>query len=253
VKRFEGRGVLVTGASRGLGRAIAVAFGREGARVGIGYRSHASDAEQTLREVREAGGSGLLLRFDVRDRAAVAASVRGFAEPDEGGEGGGLDVLVNCAGVLLDRLFALMEPPDWDEVLGADLTGTWNCCRAAVPLLLGRRKGAIVNVASVAAIRASPGQANYAAAKGGVLALTATLGAELAPRGVRVNAVVPGLLATGMGSRLDRRVAEQRRAAVPLGRFGQAEEVAVAVLFLASDEASYVVGQCLVVDGGLSL
>jgi len=247
VSRFAGRGVLVTGASRGLGRAIAVAFGREGARVGIGFRSRAADAEQTLAAVVEAGGTGVLLPFDVRDHQGVDAAVRGFAERD------GLDVLVNNAAVVHDQFFALMGQEQWDEVIATNLTGTYHCCRAAVPLLLARRRGAIVNVASVAGLRASPGQANYAAAKGGVVALTATLAAELAPRGIRVNAVVPGLLTTGMGARLDRRVAEQRRAAIALGRFGEGDEVAHAVLFLASDDASYVVGQCLVVDGGLSL
>ena len=247
MSRFAGRGVLVTGASRGLGRAIAVAFGREGARVGIGFRSRAADAEQTLAAVVEAGGTGVLLPFDVRDHQGVDAAVRGFAERD------GLDVLVNNAAVVHDQFFALMGQEQWDEVIATNLTGTYHCCRAAVPLLLARRRGAIVNVASVAGLRASPGQANYAAAKGGVVALTATLAAELAPRGIRVNAVVPGLLTTGMGARLDRRVAEQRRAAIALGRFGEGDEVAHAVLFLASDDASYVVGQCLVVDGGLSL
>ncbi len=243
--------MLVTGASRGLGRSIAVAFAREGAHVGIGFRSRRAEAEHTLAAIREAGTAGVLLPFDVRDRGAAGAAVRGFAEAGAGG--GGLDVLVNNAGVLQDRLFALTEPADWDEVLAADLSGTWNCCRAAVPLLLARGRGAIINVASVAALRASPGQANYAAAKGGVLSLTTTLAAELAPRGIRVNAVVPGLLATGMGARLDPHAAEQRRAAIPVGRFGEGDEVAQAVLFLASDAASYVVGHCLVVDGGLSL
>ena len=247
MSRFAGKGVLVTGASRGLGRAIAEAFAREGARVGIGFRSRTSEAEQTLAAVTAGGGTGVLLPFDVRDGAAVAAGVRGFAE------GGGLDVLVNNAAVLQDQLFALMGPGEWDEVIATGLGGTWHCCRAAVPFLLAKRKGAIVNVASIAALRASPGQTNYAAAKGGIVAFTGTLAAELAPRGIRVNAVVPGLLTTGMGARLDRRIAEQRRAAIPLARFGDGDEVARAVLFLASDEASYIVGQCLTVDGGLSL
>ena len=247
MSRFAGRSALVTGASRGLGRAIAVAFAAEGARVGIGYRSHGPEAEQTLAEVAAAGGTGLLLPFDVRDQAGVEGALRTFAGA------GGFDVLVNNAGVVQDQLFALMEREAWDEVVATDLTGTYLCCRAAVPFLLAQRRGAIVNVASVAGLRASPGQANYAAAKGGVVALTATLAAELAPRGIRVNAVVPGLLATGMGARLDHRVARQRKGAIPLGRFGEGAEVAHAVLFLASDEASYIVGQSLAVDGGLAL
>ncbi len=245
--RFEGRHVLVTGASRGLGRAVAVAFAREGARVGVGYRAQEADATETLAAVDAAGGRGEVVRFDVRDCAATEGAIAGFAR------GGGLDVLVNNAAVVRDQFFAMMAPSEWEDVVVTNLTGTYHCCRAAIPFMLRRRRGAIVNVASVAGLRASPGQANYGAAKGGVLSLTATLAAELAPRGVRVNAVVPGVLATGMGERLDRRVAEQRRAAIPLGRFGEGDEVARAVVFLASDDSSYVVGQSLVVDGGLSL
>ena len=152
-----------------------------------------------------------------------------------------------------DALFALMDRADFDEVIATNLTGTWHCCRAVIRGMLARRAGAIVNVASVAGVRASPGQANYAASKAGVLALTRTLAAEVAARGVRVNAVVPGLFAGGMGERLDRRVLDARRAAIPSGRLGGPPELARAVLFLASDDASYVVGQALAVDGGLSL
>jgi len=245
--RFEGRHVLVTGASRGLGRAVAVAFAREGARVGIGYRAQEADAAETLTNVQAAGGCGEAVQLDVRDGAATDAAIAGFAR------GGGLDVLVNNAAVLRDQFFAMMAPSEWESVVAVNLTGTYNCCRAAVPFMLRQRRGAIVNVASVAGMRASPGQANYAATKGGVLSMTMTLAAELAPRGVRVNAVVPGVLATGMGERLDHRVAERRRATIPLGRFGEGDEVARAVVFLASDDSSYVVGQSLVVDGGLSL
>jgi 3-oxoacyl-[acyl-carrier protein] reductase len=134
VSRFAGRGVLVTGASRGLGRAIAEAFGREGARVGIGFRSRTAEAEQTLAAVVAAGGTGVLLPFDVRDAAAVDAAVRRFADPD------GLDVLVNNAAVIHDQLFALMGREAWDEVVATTLTGTYLCCRAAVPLLLAKRR-----------------------------------------------------------------------------------------------------------------
>jgi 3-oxoacyl-[acyl-carrier protein] reductase len=244
--RFEGRRVLVTGASRGLGRSLAVAFAGEGAHLGIGYRVREDGAKETLAAVAAAGGSGDLLRFDVRDGAAVAEEIGRFAS-------GGLDVLVNNAAVVRDQLFALLTPEEWDEVIEVGLAGVYRCCRAALPFMLSRRRGAIVNVASTAGVRASPGQASYSAAKGGVVALTATLAVELAPRGIRVNAVVPGLLSTGMGERLDHRVATGARERIPLGRLGTGDEVARAVTFLASDEAGYVVGHCLVVDGGLSL
>lgn len=248
MRRFENRNVLVTGASQGLGRAIAEAFAREGARVGIGYRSHDAEAQTSLERVQAAGGTGMLLKFDVREPAAVEAAFDSFAGADAA-----LDVLVNNAAVLRDQFAAFLSPSEWDEVIAVNLNGTFYCCRHAIRAMLPKRRGAIVNVASIAAIRARPGQSSYAASKGGVVALTRTLGAELAPRGVRVNAVVPGVINTGMGRRLDRRVADQARAAVPLARFGEAAEVAAAVLFLASDDASYIVGQSLVVDGGLSM
>jgi 3-oxoacyl-[acyl-carrier protein] reductase len=247
MQRFAGKHVLVTGASRGLGRAVAVAFAKEGARVGIGFRTRADEAEKTLSEIQAAGGSGVLLPLDVRDFASVEGAVDTFAA------GGGLDVLVNCAAALRDEFMALATPSEWAEVISANLTGTFHCSRAVVRHMMPKRAGVIVNVGSVSGVRASPGQSSYAASKAGVMSLTATSGAELAARGIRVNAVVPGLLTSGMGQRLNRDIAEKRKAVIPMGRFGQAEEVARAVLFLASDDASYIVGQSLVVDGGLSL
>jgi 3-oxoacyl-[acyl-carrier protein] reductase len=164
-----------------------------------------------------------------------------------------LDVVVNNAGVARDELFPVMQRESWRQVLATNLDGTFNVCRAVARPMMGRKRGAIVNVASVAGQRASVGQVNYAASKGGVLALTQSLAAELAPRGIRVNAVVPGLCAAGLVETLDRRVVEARKQHIPLRRLGTADEVARAVLFLASDDAAYIVGQALVVDGGLTL
>ncbi len=246
-RRFGGQRAFVTGASRGLGRAIAVGFAREGARVGIGFRSHEEEARRTLELVESEGGTGSVHGFDVRDAQTVEGALAAF----RGAEG--IDVLVNNAAAVRDEVFAMLAPADWERVLSTNLTGTYHCCRSVAAEMIGRRHGSIVNVASVAALRASPGQVNYAASKGGILSLTRTLAAELAPYGVRVNAVLPGVLNTGMGERLDHRVMERRRAAIPLGRAGTGDEVARAVLFLASDEAAYIVGECLTVDGGLSL
>jgi 3-oxoacyl-[acyl-carrier protein] reductase len=246
--RFAGRTVIVTGASRGLGRAIAAAFGAEGAYVVLCFRSRSEEAAESLRLVRDAGGDGLALPFDVSSRPAVDAAVERVLA-----ERGAVDVLVNNAALTRDELFPLMAEESWAEVLAVNLGGVFHTARAVVRPMIARKRGAIVNIASVAALHASPGQANYAASKGGVLALTRTLAAELAPRGVRVNAVVPGLVAAGMAARLDPSLAARKRAAIPLGRFGAADEIASAVLFLASDDAAYIVGQALVVDGGLSL
>jgi 3-oxoacyl-[acyl-carrier protein] reductase len=244
VKRFEGSTVLVTGASRGLGRTLALAFADEGAYVFAGYRAREEDAAETARLL---SGRGERLRFDVTQPEAVEAA---FATVRA--RKGRLDVLVNNAGATLDGPAALMDRAQWRGVLDVNLDGAFQCTRGAIPLMLGQRTGAILNLASVAGLRASPGQANYSASKGGLLALTRTLAAELAPRGIRVNALVPGLIETGIARHLDRRVAARMVEATPLGRAGKPEEVARAALFLCSEEASFIVGHALVVDGGLT-
>lgn len=248
MKRFVDQTVIVTGASRGLGRSIAEEFGREGAFVYVNYRTRETDAGETLELIRQADGQGALLCFDVCDRQAVDAAVKKALQ-----ERGNIDVLVNNAGIACDKPLAFMSSEDFDDVVGVNLKGTFNCCQAVVRLMLTKRCGTIVNIGSVAGLHASPGQANYAASKGGIIALTRTMAAELAPRGVRVNAVVPGLLSTGLAQRLDHRIAEQNRARIPMGRFGAGEEVARVVVFVASEHASYLVGQAIVVDGGLTL
>ena len=248
MKELAGRVVLVTGGSRGIGRAIAVAFGRAGARVHVGYARQERAAAEAAEAVTTAGGDARTTRFDVADAGAARAAVEQIEAED-----GALDVLVHAAGVTRDAYFAMSTPDDWDEPIRVNLGGALRVTRAAVPGMMARGRGAIVLVGSVAGERASPGQAGYAASKGGLLALTRTLAAELAPRGIRVNALVPGLIAAGMFQRVDRRIAEERTARIPAGRLGTADEVAEAAVWLASPRASYVVGHALVVDGGFSL
>ena len=246
--RFTERVVVVTGASRGLGRAIALAFANEGARVAVSYRSRERDAQIALNELRTAGATAIAVPFDVSDTAATSGAFERIRD-----ELGAIDVLVNNAGLARDNFVPLMSDEDFDQVVDVNLRGAFVCSRAAIKPMIARGRGAIVNIGSVAGLRASPGQSSYSAAKGGLLALTRTMAAELAPRGIRVNAVVPGYLATGMAARMDRRKLEERIATTPMQRVGTADEVARVVLFLASDEASYVIGQAIAVDGGLSL
>ena len=238
-----GKTALVTGGSRGLGRAIAARLSGDGMRV---YAGHLRDAPPA--PTPAPADDVTPVRFDVADAAACQAAVDRIV-----GEAGGLDVVVHAAGIARDSLFALSSPEDWDEPVRVNLGGALRLVRAAIRPMLAARRGAIVLVGSVAGLRASPGQVGYAASKAGLHAATATLAAELAPRGIRVNAVLPGLFAAGMAARLDQRIVEDRRRHIPLGRLGRAEEIAGAVAFLCSDAASYIVGHALVVDGGLSL
>ena len=236
--KLAGQSALVTGGSRGLGRAIADKLAAEGAKVYATYvRREPVPAEPLA-----------FLQLDVTDATACEAAIdRVVAET------GRIDIVVHAAGVTRDSLFVLSSPDDWDEPMKVNLGGALRIARAAVRPMMTAKRGAIVFIGSIAGLRASPGQVGYVASKGGILAITSTLAAELAPRGIRVNAVVPGMISTGMVARLDRRIVEQRKAHIPLGRLGNPEEVSEVAAFLCSDAASYIVGQSIVVDGGLSL
>ena len=211
----------------------------------VAYRQRADDAQAVVAGICEAGGSAEALQLDITDpehRAAVTPLISRLGQ---------LHILVNNAGILADAWYLLADSAALDEVLQTNVTGAFALTREVARHMAAKRTGAIVNVASIAGIAASPGQSIYAASKGAILAWTRTIAHELAPKGVRVNAVVPGLFDAGMGKRLDRRARRDREQQIPLGRAGTADELAAVVAFLASDDASYVIGQALVVDGGL--
>jgi 3-oxoacyl-[acyl-carrier protein] reductase len=245
--RLQNKVTLVTGGGRGIGRATALLFGREGAAVAVADIDAAA-AEVVAAEIAAGGGQALALALDVASVASVEQAVAQTVA-----WGGQLDVLLNNAGITRDARMLAMTEQQWDQVIDVNLKGVWLCTRAAAPHMIARGSGSIINASSVVALYGNFGQTNYAATKAGVIAMTKTWARELGPSGVRVNAVTPGFIATDMVGTIPPKVAAGIAERTPLRRMGQPEEVAAVYLFLASDESSFVTGSVVQVDGGLVL
>ncbi|NMG09454.1 3-oxoacyl-[acyl-carrier-protein] reductase [Brasilonema sp. UFV-L1] len=244
LQTLRGQVALVTGASRGIGRAIAQELAKGGANIVVNYASSSNAAEEVVDTITKAGGSAIALQADVSQAHQVEALVNTVMEKFNR-----VDILVNNAGITRDTLLLRMKPEDWQAVIDLNLTGVFLCTRTVSKIMLKQRSGRIINITSVAGQMGNPGQANYSAAKAGVIGFTKTIAKELASRGITVNAVAPGFIATDMTSGIN---AEEIIKYIPLGRYGQPEEVAGMVRFLAADSAAaYITGQVFNVDGGM--
>ncbi|MBC8265160.1 MAG: 3-oxoacyl-[acyl-carrier-protein] reductase [Anaerolineales bacterium] len=239
---------VVTGSSRGIGRAIALKLASLGAKVVVNYRSNAEAAREVVEAIGALGGQAMAVQADVADAEDAKRLIRAAQTTF-----GGLDILVNNAGTTRDTLLARMSEDDWDLVINTNLKGAFNCTKAAIRPMMRQRHGRIVNITSVAGLAGNPGQANYSAAKAGMVGFTKAVAKEVGSRNITVNAVAPGYIPTDLTASLPQELVEKAIEMTPLGRPGTSEEIANAVAFLVSDEASYITGVVLRVDGGLAM
>lgn len=244
--KLDGKIALVTGASRGIGRAIAIALAKEGASVAVNYAGNSEKAENVVKEITEIGREAISIQGDVTNAESVTDMVKIVTE-----KFGKIDILINNAGITRDNLLIRMKEDDWDSVINTNLKGVFLCTKAVSRQMMKQRQGRIINISSVVGVSGNAGQANYVAAKSGVIGLTKTSAKELATRGITVNAIAPGFIETDMTNALTENVGEQMLKQIPLGRFGKPEDVAKTAVFLAAEDSGYITGQTIHVDGGM--
>jgi 3-oxoacyl-[acyl-carrier protein] reductase len=246
VSELEGRVSLVTGASRGIGKAIALKLASLGSKVAVNYREREAEANSVIEAIAsQGGGEAIAIKADVADTEAVKAMVEQVTD-----RWGSIDILVNNAGITRDTLVLRMGDKDWDEVIDTNLRGAYLCTKFALRSMIRQRRGRIINISSIAGVMGNPGQSNYAASKGGLIAFTKSVAREIGSRNITVNAVAPGFIVTDMTDKLPSERKESVRAIIPLQRFGEPEDVAELVAFLASEKAGYITGQVICIDGG---
>ncbi|MFJ7918355.1 3-oxoacyl-[acyl-carrier-protein] reductase [Lysinibacillus fusiformis] len=246
MRKLEGKVVVVTGASRGIGRAIALKLADEGAKVVVNYSGSQAKAEEVVAMIQEGGGEAIAVQASVSQTEEVTAlmdtAVKTF---------GSLDILVNNAGITRDNLLMRMKEDEWDDVLDTNLKGVFLCTKAVTRQMMKQRAGRIINISSIVGVAGNAGQANYVAAKAGVIGLTKTTAKELASRNILVNAIAPGFIETEMTDQLPEEIKQGMLTQIPLAKLGQPEDIAKAVVFLASEDANYMTGQTLHIDGGM--
>ena len=245
---LKGKVAVVTGASRGIGKAIAKKLAERGATVIINFNGSEAKAQEVMDEIKEMGGNAEIVQCNVADFAACEAFLKEVVD-----KFGRIDILVNNAGITKDGLLMRMSEEDFGKVIDTNLKGTFNCMRFVSRQMMKQKSGRIINMSSVVGVCGNAGQVNYAASKAGVIGMTKSAAKELATRGITVNAIAPGFIETDMTNVLSDKVKEESVKQIPMGCFGQAEDIAAAVAFLASDEARYITGQVLHVDGGMAM